>query len=135
MLGFRKNRKSLNLFAASILLIVFMVPVSVAVNVLTDPQPSQAPVTEELTVSSVAFSGGNTIYLRINNCGTLALAVAEVWVNNAKQAFTTNPAVGQVPPKGNMEISVNYPYLNETNYHIKIVSGRGNEYFASATAL
>lgn len=134
VLGFVKNGK-LNLFAASILLIVLMVPVSVAVNVLTDPHPNRALMNEDLTVSSVVFSSGNMIYVRVNNSGTLPLTVAEVWVNNEKRSFTTNPATGQVPPNGNMELSVNYAYVNGTCYHIKLVSDRENEYFASATAL
>jgi P pilus assembly chaperone PapD len=135
MLGFGKKEQSLNLFAASILLIVLMVPASVAVNVLTEPQANKALLTERLTVSSVIFSGGSAIHLRVNNSGTLNFAVAEVWVNSERQAFTTNPAEGQMPPNGSMEISVSYAYVNGTSYHVKIVSDRGNEYFASATAL
>jgi hypothetical protein len=135
MLGFGKNGRSLDIFAASILLIALMVPVSVAVNVLTETQTSKALPAEDLIVSSVTFSGGNTIYVRINNSGASDFVVAELWVNNEKQAFTTNPNSGQVPPNGTMEISVNYAYVNGTTYHIKIVSHRNNDYFASATAL
>jgi hypothetical protein len=40
-----------------------------------------------------------------------------------------------LPSNGTMEVSVNYTYVNGTCYHIKIVSDRENEYFASATAL
>lgn len=134
ILGFVKNGK-LNLFAASILLIILLVPVSVAVNVLTDPQPNRVPMTEDLMVSSVVFSGGNTIHVNINNSGTLAFTVAEVWVNNEKQSFTTISATGQVPPNGTMVLSVNYAYVNGTSYHIRIVSDREKEYFVSATAL
>ena len=134
VLGFVKKRK-LNLFAASILLIVLMVPVSVAVSVLTDSPISRALMTEDLTVSSVVFSGGSTIYMSINNSGTLAFTVAEVWVNNEKQSFTTIPATGQVSPNGTQDLSVNYVYVNGTSYHIKIASEREKEYFVSATPL
>ena len=135
MLGFGKKGQSLNLFAASVLLIVLMVPASVAVNVLTEPQANRALLTERLTVSSVMFSGGSAIHLRVNNSGTVSFAVTEVWVNNERQSFTTNPAEGQMPPNVSLEVSVNYVYVNGTSYHVKIVSARGNEYFASATAL
>jgi hypothetical protein len=136
MLGFGKNGRSFNIFAASILLIALMVPVSVAVNVLTGAgsQTSEALLTEDLTVLSVTFSGGYTISVHVKNSGTLDFAVAGLWVNNVKQAFTTNSS-GTVPPNGSMEISVSYAYVNGTSYHIKIVSDRANEYFASATAL
>jgi hypothetical protein len=135
MLGFGKNGRSLDIFAASILLIALMVPVSVAVNVLTETQTSNALPAEDLTVLSVTFSGGNTIHMIIQNSGTLAFTVAEVWVNNEKQSFMASPADGQVPLNGTMELSVNCAYMNGTCYHIKIVSDRENEYFASATAL
>ena len=134
-MGFGKKEKSLNLLAASILLIVLMVPVSVAVNVLTDTKPSRASLTEDLMMSSVTFSGGNTIHLHVNNSGTLDFAIAELWVNNEMQSFKTNLTEGQVPPNGSMKVSVNYVYVNGTIYHVKIVSKRGNEYFASATLL
>jgi len=134
VLGFVKKGK-LNLFGASILLIVLMVPVSVAVSVLTDSPASRALMTEDLTVSSVVFSGGNTIYMSINNSGTLAFTVAEIWVNNEKQSFTTIPTTGQVSPNGTQDLSVNYVYVNGTRYHIKIASEREKEYFFSATPL
>jgi hypothetical protein len=134
VLGFVKEGK-LNLFAASIFLIVLLVPVSVAVNVLTDSPASRAMMTEDLTVSSVVFSGGNAIYMSINNSGTLAFTVAEVWVNNEKQSFTTIPANGQVWPNGTLDLSVNYVYVNRICYHIKIASEREKEYFVSATPL
>jgi hypothetical protein len=135
MLRFRKNGKAPNLFNLSVLFIVFMVVVSIGVNVLVATQTSHALPIEDLTVSNVTFSDGDTVNVFINNSGTLDLAVAEVWVNSQKQAFTTNPTMGEVPPHGSMEISVNHTYANGTNYHIKIVSDRNNDYFASATAL
>jgi hypothetical protein len=112
-----------------------MVVISVAVSVFTGTHANPSPLVEDLTVTSVTFSGGNTIHVIVNNSGTLDFAVSEVWVNDEKQAFTTNPSVGRIPPNGCMELSVAYVYVNETSYHIKIVSDRTNEYFASATAL
>ena len=132
---FRKNERPLNLFTASILLIAFMVLVSVAVNLLTGTQAQRTSLIEDLKVSSVSFSGGNTLDMIVNNSGTVDFVIAEVWINNEKQAFTTNPSIGKIPPNGSMEISVNHAYVNGTNYHIKIVSDNKNEYFASATAL
>jgi hypothetical protein len=132
---FRKTVEPRNLFAASILLIVFMVVVSIAVNALTETQAKRTLLIEGLTVSSVTFSGGNTIELVVNNSGIMDFTIAEVWINNEKQTFTTNPAIGTISPNENMEISVNYAYVNGTNYHIKIVSDRKDVYFASATAL
>ena len=135
MKSFGKNWRSLNLFTASILLIVFMVVVSVAVNVLAGTQGNRTLPTEDLTVSSVAFSGDNTINVFVNNSGFMDLAIAEVWINNAKQKFTTNPSSCEISLNGSMEISVNYAYVNGTSYNIKLVSDKKDTYFVSATAL
>jgi hypothetical protein len=135
MKSYKKKRSASNHLAASILLIVFMVVISVAVSAFTGTHAIPSPLVEDLTVTSVTFSGGNTIQVAANNSGTLDFAVAEVWINNEKQAFITNPSIGRIPPNGSIIISVAYGYVNETSYHIKIVSDRTNEYFASATAL
>jgi hypothetical protein len=131
----RKNGKAQNLLVASILFIVFMVLVSIAVNLLIETQARPPPLTEELRITSVAFSGGNTIDVVVNNSGTLASTIAEVWINNEKQGFTTNPPIEKVLPNASVHILVTYSYSNGTNYNIKIVSNRGNVYLAAATAL
>jgi hypothetical protein len=135
MKSYRKKGQASNHLAASILLIVFMVVISVAVSAFTGTHANPSPLIEDLTVRSVTFSGGNTIQVIVNNSGTLDFAVAEVWINNEKQVFITNPSIGRIPPNGSMLISVACGYANETSYHLKIVSDRTNEYFASATAL
>jgi hypothetical protein len=132
----RKKGQASNHLIASILLIVGMVVISLAVSVFTGgTHANPSPLVEDLTITSVTFSDGNIIHVIVNNSGTLDFAVSQVWINNEKQAFTTNPSVGRIPPNGCMELSVAYFYVNETSYHIKIVSERTNEYFASATAL
>jgi hypothetical protein len=136
MKSHRKKGQASNHLIASILLIVCMVVISLAVSVFTGgTHANPSPLVEDLTITSVTFSGGNTIHVIVNNSGTLDFAVSQVWIDNEKQAFTTNPSVGRIPPNGCMELSVAYVYVNETSYHIKIVSDRTNEYFASATAL
>ncbi len=135
MKSYRKKRQASNHLVASILLIVCMVVISVAVSAFTGTHANPSPLVEDLKVTSVTFSSGNTIHVFVNNSGTLDFTVAEVWINNEKQAFTTNPSVGRIFPNESMDISVTYGYVNEMSYHIKIVSDRTNGYFASATAL
>ena len=117
MKSHRKKGQASNHLIASILLIVCMVVIRID------------------AITSVTFSGGNTIHVVVNNSGTLDFVIAQVWIDNEKQAFTTNSSVGRLSPNEIVEISVVYVYVNETSYHIKIVSDRTNEYFASATAL
>lgn len=131
----RKNGKAQNLLVASILFIVFMVVVSIAVNVLVEKQARQPPLTEELRITSVAFSESNTIDLVVQNSGIIDAAIAEVWINDEKQNFTTNPPIEKFLPNASVRVSVTCPYSNATNYNIKIVSNRGNVYLAAATAL
>jgi hypothetical protein len=131
----RKNGKAQNLLVASILFIVFMVVVSIAVNVLIETQARPPPLTEELRITSVAFSGGNAIDVVVNNSGTLDSTIAEVWINNEKQSFTINPPIEKVLPNASVHVLVTYSYSNGTNYNIKIVSNRGNVYLAAASAL
>ena len=135
MKRFRKNGRAQNLFTVSILFIVLMVVVSIAVNVLIETHARPHLPTEELTITSVAFSDGNTIDVVVHNSGTLDSEIAEVWINNEKQGFTINPPTETVLPNSSVHVLVTCPYSNGTNYDIKIVSNRGNVYLASASAL
>lgn len=135
MKRFRKNDKAQNLFTASVLFIVLMVVVSIAVNALTETHARPPALTEELSITSVTFSQGNTIDVVVNNSGTLDSGIVEVWINNEKQAFTINPPIGTFLPNASIHVLMTYPYANGTNYDIKIVSNRGNIYFAAASAL
>jgi hypothetical protein len=135
MKRFRKNGKAQNLFTASILFIVFMVVVSIAVNVLVETQARPPPLTEELEITSVAFSQNNTIDVVVNNSGTLDSEIAEVWINNERQIFTINPPIEEFLPSTSVHVLVTCPYSNGNNYNIKIVSNRGNVYLAVASAL
>ena len=130
---FRKNRKDLNVVAASILFIAVMVLVSVAVDAWAG-KPTQFSHIEELTVSSVTFSSGNTVTVVVENNGTMFSEITEVWINNEKHPFTANSTNGMIPPKDSTSFSLLYTYSNGTNYHIKIVSAKGKIHLLTATA-
>jgi hypothetical protein len=135
MKRFTKNGRAQNLFTASILFIVLMVMVSITVNLLIETHARQPPLTEELKITSVNFSQGNIADVFVNNSGTLDAEIAEVWINNEKQAFTVNPPIETLMPNASVHVLVTCPYSNGTNYNIKIVSNRGNVYLASASVL
>jgi heme/copper-type cytochrome/quinol oxidase subunit 2 len=99
------------------------------------PKVKQPPLKEDLTISSVAFSGGNTIDVVVDNSGTKDLVIAEVWINNEKQAFTTAPAIEKIPPNESVHVFVTYAYSEGTDYQIKIVSARKNFHLVSTTAV
>jgi hypothetical protein len=133
MKRFRKNGNAQNLFNTSISFIVLMVVVSIAVNVLIETHAKQPPLIEELKITGVTFSKSNTINVVVNNSGTLDFEIAEVWINNEKQAFTINSPTETVLPSASVHVLVTCPYSNGTNYNIKVVSNRGNVYLASAS--
>jgi hypothetical protein len=99
------------------------------------PNVKKVPMKEELTISGVTFSGGDTVDIAVDNSGTKDFAIAEVWINNEKQAFTTAPPMERIPPKESVHVSVTYAYSKGTSYNIKIVSDRKKVYLVTATAL
>jgi hypothetical protein len=126
------KRKDVNLLVASVLLIAVMVVVSIAVDAWNGKTVHSSQI-EELTVSSFAFSSNNTITVVVENNGTVPSGIAEVLINNEKQAFTANSTI--IPPKDCIELSIVYTYSNDTNYHFKLVSERGSTYLFTAIAI
>lgn len=127
-----KKIKDANLVVGAVLLIAVMVVVSVAVDACTG-KPSRFFQPEELIISSFDFSNGNTINIVVENNGTVTSEIAEVWINNERQAFTANSTL--IQPLDCVDLLISYAYSNGTNYHIKIVSEKGNTYLFTATAL
>ena len=134
MTHFRKNKKDMILFVGSILLITVMVIFSVAVDAM-EGKPAQTSQTEQLTISSVTFSNGNTITVVVENNGTATSQITEVWINNEKQTFTVNSTNGAIPPNNPTDIQIFYTYSNGTDYHVKMITAKGNTYLFTATAL
>ena len=99
------------------------------------PKVKRGPLKEALTISGVTFSGGDTVDVVVDNSGTKDVAIAEVWINDEKQAFTTTPPMERVPPNSRVHVSVTYAYSKGTSYNVKIVSDRKKIYLVSATAL
>jgi hypothetical protein len=127
-----RDSKDANLVVGAVLLITVMVVVSVAVDAWTG-KASQFSQVEELTISSFAFSNGNTITVIVENNGTVPSGIVEVCINNERQTFTANSTI--IPPTDCIDISIVYAYSNGTNYHFKIVSERGSTYLFTVTAL
>ena len=127
-----RDSKDANLVVGAVLRIAVLVIVSVAVDTWTG-KSSQVSQVEELNVCSFTFSNGNTITVLVENNGTTTSEIAEVWINNEKQAFTANTTT--IQPKDYVNLSITYTYSNETNYHFKIISEKGSTYLFTATTL
>ena len=133
MKSFQRNGKDMNMVVGAILLIAVMVLFSVAVDAWAGKTVQFSQI-EEFTVFIVTFSSGNMVTVVVENNGTMPSKITEVWINNEKQTFTANSTNGVIPPKDSISISILYAYLNGTNYHIKMVSERGNMHLFTATA-
>ena len=99
------------------------------------PKVKRPPLKEELTISGVTFSGGDTVDVVVDNSGKKDFAIAEVWINNEKQVFTTTPPMERIPPNESVHVSLTYAYSKGTSYNVKIVSDRKKIYLVSTTAL
>jgi hypothetical protein len=132
-----RDSKDANLVVGAVLLIAVMVAVSVAVDTLAGKTASSpqaySPQVEELTVSSFTFTSNNTIKVVVENNGTAPSVIAEVWINNEPQTFTTNSTV--IQPKDCTEISIPYAYINGANYYFKMTSEKGTTYLFTATPI
>ena len=132
-----RNSKDANLVVGAVLLIAVMVAVSVAVDTWVGksvhPIQAYSSEREELTVYSFAFANNNTVNVVVENNGTMPSGIAEVWINNERQIYTTNSTL--IQPKDCAEISIRYAYVNGTNCHFKIISEKGTPYLFTATAL
>jgi hypothetical protein len=122
------------LVVGSVLLIAVMVVVSVVVDAWAG-KTSHFAQTEELAVMGVTFSSGNMTTVVVVNNGTGLSEIPEVWINSAKQTFTSNSTEGFILPKNWIIISIFYTYLNGIDYDFKMVSERGTMYLFTATAL
>jgi hypothetical protein len=132
------QQQQLILIAAIVAIVVVVVIVIALVwrrRNKNKPKVKKVPMKEELTISGVTFSGGDTVDIAVDNSGTKDFAIAEVWINNEKQAFTMAPAMERVPTKESVHVSVTYAYSKGTSYNVKIVSDRKKVYLVTATAL
>lgn len=127
------------LLVVAVILVVFVV---VVIIVLVwrrwrkmKPKVKRVSLKEALTISGVKFSGGDTIDIVVENSGSKDFGIAEVWINNEKQAFTTLPSIKRLTPNESVHVYLNYAYSKGTNYDVKFVSDRKKAYLVSATAL
>jgi hypothetical protein len=132
------QQQQLILIAAIVAIVVVVVVVIALVwrrRNKNKPKVKKVPMKEELTISGVTFSGGDTVDIAVDNSGTKDFAIAEVWINNEKQNFTTAPPMERIPPKESVHVSVTYAYSKGTSYNVKIVSDKKKVYLVTATAL
>jgi flagellin-like protein len=132
MLMFRRSRKALSPVVASIILIAVTVAVSIAVAAWMGALTVGFMNTEEVTITSVFFQGTTTKTIQIiaKNTGTSSVTINEVGVNGVKQDYTAQTFQSNTP----INITVNYNWITNTKYEIRLVSANGYPYLYIAEA-
>ena len=111
-----KDSKDTNLVVATVLFIAVLVAVSLVVDAwagkTVHPEQAYTSEKEDLDVVSFTFATNNMVNVIIENNGTATSIIAEVWINNEQQTFTTNSTL--IHPKDYAFISIRYVYANDT---------------------
>jgi flagellin-like protein len=126
-----KSKKALSPVVASIILIAVTVAVSIAVAAWMGALTFTFMATEQIQITNLEFPAPNIIRVTINNTGTSAVTINEAWVNNLKK--TATPALPQ-PISANMglRLNVTYAWAAGSNYQVKLVTSKGNQFLYSA---
>ena len=92
--------------------------------------------TEQLQITNVGFSdsGTKSITMTIDNTGTSAVTITEIWVNNIKQAATSPPLPQTIVANSGLALTATYTWVPGKNYQVKLISSKGNQFYYSAYA-
>ena len=121
MREFKRNRQALNPLATSVSFMAIMVVISVLINLLAGTSAASIGK-EEIRISKVNFSFGDSITVLAENSGTTSVTIKEVWINDTLAIFTAEPS-GNIAPGEYVNILIKYVYANSTNYRVRITSG------------
>jgi flagellin-like protein len=132
-----KSKRALSPVVASIILIAVTVAVSIAVAAWMGALTFTFTATEQIQITNMAFGqngADKVITLTVNNTGTSPVTINEAWVNNVKQT-NTNPLLPYtVPANAGVILNVTYTWTTGSNYQVKLVSSKGNQFLYSAVA-
>jgi flagellin-like protein len=125
----RKNAKALSPVVASIILIAVTVAVSIAVAAWMGALTVGFMATEEVKITNMMFPAGH-IQVVANNTGTTSVTINEVWVNGVKQTYTPQTLAANT----GVVVDVTYTWTAGSNYQIKLISSKGNNFIYTAVA-
>jgi flagellin-like protein len=135
-----KSRKALSPVVASIILIAVTVAVSIAVAAWMGALTFTFMATEQLQITNMGFkvgAGTGWISVTINNTGTSPATLNEAWVNNVKKTTTTPslPSGGTIAANKGLVLNItSLTVAAGSNYQVKLVSSKGNQFMYSAYA-
>jgi len=134
-----KSKKALSPVVAAIILIAVTVAVSIAVAAWMGSLTFTFMATEELKITSIAFTGApanNTITVNVLNTGTTDVSiVATVTVSGygVTGGITPTDTVGKGEP-GTFIVTLTGTWSNGRSYNVELLSSKGNKFTYTATA-
>jgi flagellin-like protein len=138
----RKNAKALSPVVASIILIAVTVAVSVVVAAwmggMTIGLMGSA---EQVSITNVAFSNGNTIQVMVMNAGGTDSSISNAFINGVATTAFASPVT--VPKSssitmtfvgtGGTDANATFTLTSGTSYTIKLITAKGTSVVSSAT--
>jgi flagellin-like protein len=130
-----KNKKALSPVVASIILIAVTVAVSIAVAAWMGALTFTFTATEQLQITQVEFLTGGLVNVTLQNTGTSPITVTEIHINGG-----TSPSGDllssdvTIPANSQREVQVSYTWSAGSNYQVRVVTSKGNQYYYSAVA-
>ena len=130
-----KNKKALSPVVASIILIAVTVAVSIAVAAWMGALTFTFMGTEELKITNVEFLSGNHVNVTLQNTGTVPITVTEIHISGGASASGDLLTSDQtISANSQEEVQVSYTWSAGSNYQIRVVTSKGNQFYYSAVA-
>jgi len=130
----RKNTKALSPVVASIILIAVTVAVSIAVAAWMGALTIGFMDTEQLKITSVKFTDDG-IVVSVSNTGTNGVTISGAWVNDVDViADATFGTSSTILANGAETITIDYEWALGSNYQVRVMTAKGNQFMYNAIA-
>jgi archaeal type IV pilus assembly protein PilA len=131
----KKNAKALSPVVASIILIAVTVAVSVVVAAwMGGMSVGLMGNAEQGTITNVAFSGGNTMAVTIQNTGQSLMNFTAAYVNGATSTPTPAFATQGIAKGASQTYSLSATYVSGTEYTLKFTTTKANNLVLTVVA-
>ena len=134
MKNFKRGKKELSPVVASIILIAVTVAVSIAVAAWMGSLTIGFMDTEQLKITSVKFTDDG-IVVSVSNTGTNGVTISGAWVNDVDViADATFGTSSTILANGAETITIDYEWALGSNYQVRIMTAKGNQFMYNAIA-
>jgi flagellin-like protein len=130
-----KSRKALSPVVASIILIAVTVAVSIAVAAWMGALTFTFTATEQLQIIQVEFITGGKVNVTLQNTGTSPITITEIHISGGATPSGDLLSIDvTISANSQKEVQVSYQWTAGSNYQVRVVTSKGNQYYYSAVA-